>query len=161
MPLGNKVFEALKDGSLDGLIVNIDSGYDIKAHAETKYIAVFPRLWLGHAYLIAMNKDVWNALPEKGKAAFKRAADFAYSKLGDVMTAALPEQIERLHAEGEEVCFLSNEEVSEWEMITNYIDIQDKWIQKKVDEGFSEAPEILEKLRKISYSNKNFVENLP
>lgn len=41
-----------------------------------------------------MNKDVWNKLSEKEKAAFERAADFAYSKLGDVMNAALPEDNE-------------------------------------------------------------------
>lgn len=62
MPWGNNVFEALADGSLDGLIVNIDSGYDIKAHTEARYIAVSPKLWLGHAYLIAMNNDAWNSL---------------------------------------------------------------------------------------------------
>ena len=132
MPWGSKVFEALADGSLDGLIVNIDSGYDIKAHTEAKYVAVSPKLWLGHAYLIAMNKDVWNSLSEKEQKAFERAANLAYNQLGDVMNAALPEQIERLQAEGAEVRILSDEEVSKWERITKYKDIQDKWAEDKI-----------------------------
>ena len=149
MPWGNKVFEALADGSLGGLIVNIDSGYDIKAHTEAKYIAVSQKLWLGHAYLIAMNKDVWNSLSEKEQKAFERAANFAYAQLGDVMTAALPEQIERLQADGAEVRILSDKEVLEWETITKYKDIQDKWLQEKISAGFIKAPEVLEKTRKL------------
>ena len=149
MPWGSNVFEALADGSLDGLIVNIDSGYDIKAHTEAKYVAVSPKLWLGHAYLIAMNKDVWNSLSEKEQEAFEKAADFAYARLGAVMDAALPEQIERLQADGAEVRLLSDKEVSEWETITKYKDIQDKWIQEKIGAGFINAPEVLEKIRKL------------
>ena len=113
MSWGNKVFEALADGSLDGLIVNIDSGYDIKAHTEAKCVAVSPKLWLGHAYLIAMNKDVWASLSEKEHKAIERAADFAYAKLGEVMDAALPKQIEILRADGAKVRILSDKEVSE------------------------------------------------
>lgn len=148
IPWGNKVFEALSDGSLDGLIVNIDSGYDIKAHTEAKYIAVSPKLWLGHAYLIAINSDVWNSLSENEHDAFKRAADFAYSQLGDVMDSALPEQIKTLQNDGADVRLLSDQEVTAWGNMTQYREIQDKWIQEKAKEGFSEAPEILEKVRK-------------
>ncbi len=148
MPWGEKVFEALADGSLDGLIVNIDSGYDIKAHTEAKYIAVSPKLWLGHAYLIAMNKDVWNSLSTKEQEAFEKAADFAYNQLGAVMDNALLEQIEILLSDGAEVRLLSDEEVSQWETLTNYKDIQEKWLQEKIDPGLINVPEILEEIRK-------------
>ena len=149
MPWGNKVFEALADGSLDGLIVNIDSGYDIKAHTEAKYVAVSPKLWLGHAYLIAMNKDVWNSLSEKEQEAFEKAADFAYAQLGAVMDAALPTQIKVLRADDAEVRILSDKEVSEWEEITKYKDIQDKWLQEKIGAGIIKTPEVLEETRKL------------
>ncbi len=142
MPWGSEVFEALAEGSLDGLIVNIDSGYDIKAHTQAKYVAVSPKLWLGHAYLIAMNKDVWNALPEDVKASFERAAESSYNQLGAVMNAALPEQIKYLEADGSHVRFLSDEEISEWESITKYRAIQDKWADDKAG-----AYEILEAVR--------------
>ena len=147
MPWGKKVFEALANGSLDGLIVNIDSGYDIKAHTEAKYIAVSTKLWLGHAYLIAMNKDVWNSFSTKEQEAFNRAADFAYNQLGAVMNLALTEQIEILKADSANVRLLTNEEVSLWEQLTNYRNVQDKWVREKVEAGFDDAPKILEAVR--------------
>ncbi len=127
MPWGKQVFDALADGSLDGLIVNIDSGYDIKAHTEAKYIAVSPKLWLGHAYPIAMNKDIWNSLSDNDRKAIERAANYSYERLGAVMDSALPEQIRVLQSEGAVVRIMSDEEVSEWERITNYRSIQDNW----------------------------------
>lgn len=156
MPWGEKVFEALADSSLDGLIVNIDSGYDIKAHTEAKYVAVSPKLWLGHAYPIAMNKDIWNSLSAEDQKAIERAAEFAYSQLGAVMDAALPEQIERLRQDGAEVRLLSDEEVSEWETITKYRDIQDKWLQEKIEAGLPEASAVLEEVRGSIVRQQNF-----
>lgn len=108
-----------------------------------------PKLWLGHAYLIAMNKDVWKSLSEKEQEAFERAANFAYDQLGDVVNAALPEQIERLQADGAEVRILSDKEVSEWERITKYKDIQDKWLQEKIGAGSIKMPEVLKEIRRL------------
>lgn len=142
MPWGKQVFDALSDGSLDGLIVNIDSGYDIKAHTEAKYIAVSPKLWLGHAYLISINNDVWNSLSREIQQAFEKATNYAYEKLGAVMDSALPEQVKTLEADGATVRFLSDEEVTDWEQITNYQNIQDKWA-----EGKDNAREVLEAIR--------------
>ena len=48
IPWGQKVFDALDDGTLDGLIVNIDSGYDINAHKVAPNILASKNLWLGH-----------------------------------------------------------------------------------------------------------------
>mgnify|MGYP002867187118 FL=1 len=96
-----------------------------------------------------MNKNVWNSLSEKEQEAFERAANFAYSQLGDVMNAALHEQIERLQADGAEIRILSDKEVSEWERITKYKDIQGKWLQEKIGAGFIKTPEVLEETRRL------------
>ena len=64
MPWGEGVFDALNDGTLDGLMVNVDSGYDINAHKAAPNILTSQRLWLGHEYIIAMNKTVWDSLSD-------------------------------------------------------------------------------------------------
>lgn len=149
MPWGEGVFKALDDGSLDGLIVNIDSGYDIKAHTAAKYITFSPKLWLGHAYLISINKDVWNSLTDDVHAAFERAANSSYEKLGAIMNASLPEQVRALESDGGHVRILSDSEVSDWEEMTRYREIQDRWAREKLDAGFSQAPEVLETTRRL------------
>ena len=127
MSWGPGVSDALNEGTLDGLIVNIDSGYDIKAHKPAQNILVSPRLWLGHEYIIAMNKAVWDGLADADKDAVARAAESSYSRLGGVMDASLVRQIEVLREDGANVRIMTDEEVDFWENATNYEAIQDKW----------------------------------
>lgn len=148
MPWGQGVFEALDSGSLDGLMVNIDSGYDIRAHKATQNIVVSPKLWLGHAYLIVMNRAVWDALPDEDRRAIERAAETAYDQLGAVMDAALPAQMETLRSDGANVRLLSDEEVAAWEQMTRYRDVQDTWMRKQVEAGLTDAPSVLEAVRR-------------
>lgn len=128
IPWGQGVYDALDNGTLDGLIVNIDSGYDLKAHKAAPNILVSKKLWLGHEYIIAMNKDVWDKLPNEDKKAIERAAESSYKVLGIIMDEHFTWQLETLKAEGANVRLLSDEEVSYWENITNYKAIQEKYI---------------------------------
>lgn len=62
------------------------------------------------------------------------------------MNAAFPEQIERLKSDGAEVRILSDKEVSEWELMTNYKKIQDKWLLENNEAGLKNA--VLDAARK-------------
>ena len=147
MPWGQGVFDALNDGTLNGLMVNVDSGYDIKAHKAAPNILTSPKLWLGHEYIIAMNKSAWEKLSDLNKKAIQRAAEFSYSKLGEVMNAAYPNQLEILRADGANVRILSDEEVKFWEQITDYENIQDKWVKEQAANGLKSADVVLEAVR--------------
>lgn len=148
MPWGHGVFEALDNGSLDGLMVNIDSGYDLECHKVSHNIVVSPKLWLGHAYPIVMNRAAWDALPDEDQRAIERAAETAYDQLGAVMDAALPAQMETLRADGANVRLLSDEEVAAWEQMTRYRDIQAAWVKEQVEAGLADAPAVLEAVRR-------------
>ena len=121
MAWGQGVFEALNDGTLDGLMVNVDSGYDINAHKAAPNILTSQKLWLGHEYIIAMNKSAWEKLSASDKK----------SKLGEVMNAEYFNQLEILRADGADVRILSDEEIKFWENTTNYKAIQDKWVKEQ------------------------------
>ncbi|MEG2569413.1 MAG: hypothetical protein RSA84_24710, partial [Acinetobacter sp.] len=54
MPWNEQITQALKTGSLNGLLVNLDSGNDIHAQQVAKYIQLSQQLWLGHVYLLTM-----------------------------------------------------------------------------------------------------------
>ena len=59
MPWGEGVYKALQGGTLDGLMVNVDSGYDLKVHETAPHVLISKDLWLGHVYLLVMNKTTW------------------------------------------------------------------------------------------------------
>ena len=128
MAWGQGVFEALNNGTLDGLIVNIDSGYDIKAHTAAPYILTSQKLWLGHEYIIAMNKKVWDSLNDSEQNAFIRAAESSYRILGRTMNEAFARQLDILRSDGAVIRIMSDDEISFWEKITDYRTVQDKYI---------------------------------
>ena len=145
MPWGPGVSEALNDGRLDGLIVNIDSGYDISAHKPAPHILTSPKLWLGHEYIIAVNKTVWESLSDEDKEAFARAAESSYSQLGVVMSESFNKQIETLKADGADVRLMTDDEVSYWESATNYHTVQEKWTKGQDIDGIAD---VLEEIRR-------------
>ena len=128
IPWGQGVYDALDNGTLDGLIVNIDSGYDLNAHKASPNILTSKKLWLGHEYIIAMNKDVWDKLPDDDKKAIELAAESSYKVLGEIMDERFTWQLETLKADGADIRLMGDDEVSFWENVTNYKSIQEKYI---------------------------------
>ena len=144
MRWGPGVSEALNNGTLDGLIVNIDSGYDINAHTPAPNILVSPKLWLGHEYIIALNKSIWDSLADEDKRAVERAAESSYSVLGGVMESSLEWQIDTLRKAGASVRLLTDDEVSFWEQAAKYEAVQNKWVERD-----PEAQKVLNAMRRL------------
>ena len=139
MPWGKGVFDALANGELDGLIVNIDSGFDINAHKAAPNILTSKSLWLGHEYIIAMNKDVWENLSDDDKRAIERAAESSYKVLGGVMDEAFASMLETLKADGAQVRLLGDDEISYWENASGYRSAQESWINGQDIDGIAEV----------------------
>ncbi len=130
MPWGENVAAALQNGELDGLMVNLDSGYDINAHSAAPHILTSKKLWLGHIYIIAFNKNVWENLSPEIRAAIQRAAEFSYKKMGRAADKSFAAQIATLKKLGASVRILNNAELAAWENATRFAEIQDAWIAK-------------------------------
>lgn len=124
---GQEVFDALKNKTLDGLMVNIDSGYDINAHKVAPNILTSQKFWLGHEYIIAMNKNAYDKLSEDDKRIIELAAENSYKKLGKIMDESFFKQIELLKSEGVDLKILSDYEVQSFVKSVDYEKIQDKW----------------------------------
>lgn len=133
IPWGKQVFDALEKNELDGLMVNVDSGYDLNVHTIAPHILISENLWLGHLYIIAINRKTWDALPDGDKAAFARAADKACARLGSVMGQSLDTLTDTLKKDGASVRRLSRDEVLKWAEKTDYKTVQQKWAAEKGD----------------------------
>lgn len=148
MPWNDGINKAIQAKTLQGLMVNIDSGYDLKTHQIAPYIATSKDLWLGHLYIIGMNQNAWQKLSDSDKQAIERASEKAYSVLGSWMDSSYPKQIADLRQAGATVSMIPSGDLDRWVKKTNYPAIQDKWAAEQAKNGV-DAKTTLEQLRKV------------
>ena len=149
MHWGDDVYKALAARTLDGLMVNVDSGYDLKVQEHAPHVLVSRALWLGHLYPLVMNRDTWNGLAKDDQEAIQRAAVTAYKALGSTMDRRFEDQIEELRNSGATVRVLEKQEVDAWETATRYRDVQAAWVKTQARAGINEAGPALQKIRAI------------
>lgn len=139
MPWNEQITDALSSGKLNGLLVNLDSGDDIKAWQAAKEIRVSPRLWMGHVYLLAMNKQRWESLSSEDKAAIQRAAAHTEKTLGITLDSSLKNMSEAMEQHGAHVRTLTNEELRTWQQTSRYQQVQADWVAKQKAKGVVNA----------------------
>jgi len=146
IPWGEGVYKALEARTLDGLMVNVDSGYLLKVHETAPHVLVSKDQWLGHVYLLAMHKDTWNRLADEDRQAIQRASETAYKSLGAIMDASFDSQVEDLKAGKAQVRVLNMAEASQWATLTKYRDVQAAWVGDQERKGLAGARAALESL---------------
>ncbi len=149
MHWGPEIPAALKARTLDGLMVNVDSGYLLKVHETAPNVLVSRDLWLGHVYILAINKDVWNSLAPEDKDAIRRAAANSYATLGAVMERSFDEQLEDLKKAGASVRVLLPGEVEQFEALTRYREVQSAWAEAQQGKGVENAGAVLAQVTAI------------
>lgn len=149
MPWGEGVYKALKDGSLNGLMVNMDSGYDINAHEAAPNVVVSRDLWLGHVYLLVINENTWNRLAKEDREAIQRAAESAYKTLGSVMDNSFNGMVAEMQKKGVKIRILASKEVWQWEAASRYQDVQASWEKEQEGKDIKNVRSVLEKVRSI------------
>lgn len=149
IPWGQQVYDAMAAGTLDGLMVNVDSGYDLKVYEIAPNVLVSKELWLGHLYPVVMNRDAWAALPAEDQQAIQRAADTAYAQLGAQMDRAFDAEIAKLTEAGATVRVLEPSEVAAFNQATRADEVQAAWAAAQETAGVTDAPLVLEKLRTV------------
>ncbi len=145
IPWGDAVFNAMRDQTLDGLMVNADSAYMLKIHELAPNILMARNLWLGHLYVVAMNRDTWDGLEARDQQAIRRAAESAYAQLGPVMDDNFDAMVGDLRNAGAKVRLLSREEVAAWRGATRYREVQAAWVADQRGKGVDAGP-VLEQM---------------
>ncbi|VUS43266.1 TRAP transporter substrate-binding protein DctP [Klebsiella spallanzanii] len=143
MPWNEQIALALKDRALDGLLVNLDSGYDIRAHQTAKFIQYSPQLWLGHVYLLTINKTRWEQLSDADRAAIRRAAATMQKALGPLLDSSLDTMIKTMRKEGAQIEKLTPAQLQNWLRATHFSQEQKKWIGKQEKSGIADTGRVL------------------
>jgi TRAP-type C4-dicarboxylate transport system substrate-binding protein len=149
IPWGQEVYDAFAARTLDGLMVNVDSGYNLKVYEQAPNVLVSENLWLGHLYPVVMNRDTWNGLAQEDKDAIQRAAETAYAALGAEMDRSFDAQLEELVKLGAKVRTLDTAEVEAFSVATRYPDVQAAWVSEQENSGVSSAGHVVEKVSAI------------
>lgn len=149
MHWGDEIYKALKEHTLDGLMVNVDSGYALKVHETAPYVLVSRDLWLGHLYLLVMNQNTWNKLAKEDQLAIQRAAITAYKTLGAVMDSSFNTMISDMRKAGVNVRELSPNEVVAWQTKTDYQNVQAAWVKSQEEKGAKDAGAVLLKVSEM------------
>jgi len=129
----------LRSGQLDGLLVNLDSAWDIQAQRAAPWVNYSPAMWLGHVYLLAMNKEVWAALDAEDQAAIQRAAASTEKQLGTLLDKSVRSLAKQMAKEGAHLHILSRAELARWQKATNYQQVQAEWIKSQEEKGNKDA----------------------
>ena len=149
MHWGEEVYKALEERTLDGLMVNVDSGYNLKAYEHASHALVSKELWLGHLYPLTMKRDTWNARAKEDKEAIQRAAETAYKTLGAEMDRSFDAQLADLEKVGATIRILDHEEVAAFATATRYQEVQATWAKEQESKGVKDAHVVLEKVSAI------------
>ena len=149
MPWNDGIFKAIEDGTLDGLMVNVDGGDQLKVDEVAPNILYSDKLWMGHVYLLVINKDIWNGLAEEDKEAIQRAAEKSYKTLGSVMDSSFDTQIREMKKDGAKIRTLKSSELKQWEIDTKYEEVQNIWAKEQESKGVKNVASTLEKVRVI------------
>lgn len=149
MPWGEEIYQAMRAGTLDGLMVNVDGGYQLNVHKVAPNILYSKQLWMGHVYLLAMNKATWDNLAQQDQQAIQRAAATAYKTLGAVMDIRFDAQAAELEKDGVKICTLQPKELEQWQAATRYREVQAAWVKTQEEQGIKEAGPVMEKVSAI------------
>lgn len=149
MPWGEGVFKALQAKTLDGLMVNVDSGVMLKVHEAAPNVLLSKDLWLGHVYLLVVNKNTWDKLASEDQQAIQRAAETAYKTLGSLMDSSFDAMVADMKKDGVKVRQLEPKELEAWKKSTKYEEVQAAWVKEQQGKGMQEARPVLEKIRSI------------
>ena len=149
MPWGEGIYKALQAGTLDGLMVNVDSGYDLKVHETAPNVLISKDLWLGHVYLLVMNKNTWDRLAKEDKEAIQRAAEIAYKTLGSVMDSSFDAQVEDMKKGGVKIRILKSRELEQWKAATKFQEVQAAWVKEQEGKGMKDVGPVLKQVNTI------------
>lgn len=149
MPWGDGVFKAMQARTLNGLMVNVDSGYMLKVHETAPHVLLSKDLWLGHVYVLAMNRNTWDKLADADRQAIARATETAYTRLGAVMDSSFDALVADMRREGVKVRLLDSRELDAWNTTARYPQAQEKWVKAQEAKGNLEARPVMEKVRAL------------
>ena len=121
----------------------------LKVHETAPNVLLSKDLWLGHLYLLVINKATWDKMAKEDKDAIQRAASSAYKTLGSVMDSSFDAMVGDMKKEGVKVRLLEQKELDSWTAATRYPDIQAAWVKEQEGKGVGEARSVMEKVRAV------------
>jgi TRAP-type C4-dicarboxylate transport system substrate-binding protein len=134
VPMG-EVYEAMSKGTIDGLLVGIETLKAFKIAEVAKYSTFAWPVGNMYCFYWAMNQDKWNSLPDDIKKIFSAVNEEYITKFAVAWNKINKEGFEYTKSLGNEVIALSPEEASRWKAAV--APVMDKYVEKMAGKGYA------------------------
>jgi len=146
----NDVYMALSTGTIDGVLTNYDGLHMMKFYEAGKNIVVGPQLWWATPFLMTINLNKWDSLPEDVQEGIMEAGRIAEEKFAEVFAGALEKTIQ---AQKEYGCTVNMMDEDDVEMLANeeaFGRYRNIWIKEAKEEfGIEDAAYIVTRMKLI------------
>lgn len=158
-----EVYEAMSKGTIDGLLVGIETLKSFRIAEVAKYSTFAWPVGNMYTFYIAMNRDKWNGLPDDIKQIFNDVNAAYIPKFAEAWNKINKEGFEYTKSLGNEVITLSPEEAARWKVAV--APVMDKYVDKMVAKGYP-AQEIKDRIAFIKeridfYTKKQTEQKIP
>jgi len=144
------VYMALSTGTIDGVLTNYDGLHMMKFYEAGQNILVGPQLWWATPFLMTINIDKWNSLPEDVQEGIMEASRIAEEKFAEVFAGALEKTIQEEKDYGCTVKLMDEDDVALLADEDFWTTQRNIWIQEAKEEfGIKDAAYIMNRLKLI------------
>jgi len=106
-------------------------------------------LWAKPAVFYTINTDVWNGLSEEIQGQIKEAIEATYGRYSELYAEDWNTCVRETKEMGCTVNSLSKEDMNRWTSMPVVDEIQAQWVKEMEEQGFKEAKEILEQIKRV------------
>jgi TRAP-type C4-dicarboxylate transport system substrate-binding protein len=130
-----EVYEAMSKGTIDGLLVGIETLKSFRIAEVAKYSTFAWPVGNAYAFYWAMNRDKWNSLPPDIQKIFNDVDAEYVNKFALAWNQINKEGFEYTKSKGNEIITLPSDEAQRWR--ASVVSVSDKYIDKMVVRGYS------------------------
>jgi TRAP-type C4-dicarboxylate transport system substrate-binding protein len=142
-------YMALQTGTIDSVLTNLDSLHYAKLNEVAKHILLLEGLWSKPAVFYTINLDTWKDLSEEIQGQIMEALEVTSERYAKLYDDEWNKVLEEVHDMGCIVNTMPREDMNAWTSSSAVDKIQTQWVEEMKEQGFGNAEEILEQIKKI------------
>ncbi len=146
----SECYMALQTGTIDTVLTNVDAQSRAKLYEVAPNIMIVKEMWLALPFMITMNEDVYQKLPDDLKQVFAQASENAVKRFTEYYPQTLQDEIDKMSAKGAKFTYASKEDMAKWNALPTNKENQETWLKEVSEMGAENPDKILETVFKIN-----------
>ncbi len=145
----SECYMALQTGTIDTVLTNVDAQSRANLYEVAPNIMVVREMWLALPFMITMNEEKYQALPDDLKKVIAQASENAVKRFTAYYPQTLQDEIDKMTAKGAHFTYASKEDMAKWNALPTNKTNQETWIKEVTEMGAKDPQKILDAIFKI------------